>query len=196
MLMGSETEFGILGGWTHTAASAIQQRVEASFTHLPATKEGVFLANGGRAYVDLECHNEYGTPEVEDPLSLVRHELAGRALMRAAAAADGHVLVCSNVDYLSLHSWGTHENYECRKPLDAAASAAMQSHLATRIVFSGAGGPHPVSPGMRFVLSPRAAITRARRGTQGTTIKAMLYRKPEHHGAGHRLHVFCGKSLL
>ena len=196
MLMGSETEFGILGGWTLKAANKIQRRVQASHAHLRSSKEGVFLGNGGRVYVDLRCQNEYCTPEVDDPLLLVRHELAGRALMRTAAAASGQVMVCSNVDYSSLNAWGTHENYECHAALDEPAAGAMLTHLATRIVFSGAGGPHPGEAGMRFVMSPRAAITRVGRDGQGSLAKAMIYRKPEDYGAGHRLHVFCGESLL
>ena len=133
---------------------------------------------------------------MDDPLLLVRSELAGRAIMREAAARQGRVMLCSNVDYQSLHAWGTHENYECRTPPGPANRAALLTHLATRIVFSGAGGPHPRRPGMRLVMSPRAALTIASYAGQGTLRKAMIFRKPDDYGAGHRLHVFSGESLL
>jgi hypothetical protein len=196
MLMGSETEFGLLDGWSLNAAKTIQKRVETCHPHIPATRKGVFLQNGSRVYVDQEAQNEYGTPEVEDPLLLVRHELAGRALMQEAAAAGGRVLLCSNLDYASRHSWGTHENYECRAAFEPPALDLMLTHLATRIVFCGAGGPHPEQPGMQIVMSPRATVTGSAYAAQGTLSKAMIFRKPDQYGAGHRLHVFCGESLL
>ena len=196
MLMGSETEFGILDGWSLDAAASIQRRIEACHPHLPSTHRGVFLRNGSRVYVDQEAQNEYDTPEVEDPLLLVRHELAGRVLMREAAAAEGRVLLCSNLDYASRHSWGTHENYECRAAFAPRALDLLLTHLATRIVFSGAGGPHPDQPGMQLVISPRATVTGLAYAAQGTLSKAMVFGKPDQYGAGHRLHVFCGESLL
>jgi hypothetical protein len=196
MLMGSETEFGILGGWSLAAATEIQAEIEKRHRHMQGTKEGVFLANGSRVYVDQQAQNEYSTPEVDDPLLLVRHEMAGRTLMQAAAAARGRTLLCSNLDYESGHGWGTHENYECRTVPDAAFCAIMTTHLATRIVYTGAGGPMPGQPGVGQVISPRAAITEGSYAEQERLCKSMIFRKPHHHGAGYRLHIFCGESLL
>lgn len=196
MLMGSETEFGILGGWSLDAAIAIQVEIETRHAHMQGTKEGVFLANGSRVYVDQHAQNEYATPEVDDPLLLVRHELAGRALMQEAAAATGRTLLCSNIDYASGNGWGTHENYECSAVPDAMFCALMTTHLATRIIYTGAGGPMPNRPGISQVLSPRAGITQGSYAENGVLRKTMIFRKPRDHGAGHRLHVFCGESLI
>ena len=196
MLMGSETEFGILGGWRLETASAIQQSVERNHLHLPSTTRGVFLRNGARVYVDQGAQNEYCTPEVDDPLVLVRHELAGRTLMKDAAAGNGAVLLCSNVDYATLNAWGTHENYELGAMLDDASLATLLTHLATRIIYTGAGGPHPRTRGARLVMSPRAALTRATCSEQGTLRRSMVFHKPANYGAGHRLHVTSGESLI
>ncbi len=196
MRMGVETEFAILGSDYRRPAEQIQKQVEQSHRHLRSTRSGVFLENGARVYIDQGPLNEYSTAEVEDPLSLVRSELAGRALMAAAAKRAGHVLLCSHVHFSTGYTSGHHENYEVQRPFEQPALVALESHLATRIIFSGGGGPHPRHLGVRVVLSPRACVTVSSSSRQGRSGKAMVYRKPDDCGPGHRLHVMSGESLL
>jgi hypothetical protein len=195
MLMGSETEFGIYGGWNSFRAQAVQRCVGAANTHLPGIKGGLFLDNGARAYLDYCGQNEYCTPEVEDPATLALCELEGRRLMQEAARSAGEDLLCSNLDYGG-STWGTHENYECQFAPTKTTLAILLTHLATRIVYSGAGGPHPRLPGCCLVMSPRVAITHRDTNQQGIPLKSMVFHKSMHHGAPFRLHIICGESLL
>ena len=196
MRMGSETEFGLLGGTSHARACRIQGAVEATQPHVPAHKDGVFLANGARVYVDLGRQNEYCTPEVESPAALVAHEAAGRRLMGECAIAVGQTLLCANVDHVAKTTWGTHENYECREALDPLRLAQLYPHLVSRVVYTGAGGFNPDHPGVQPVLSPRATRTVTPYNSQGYLGKSLVFAKPETYGPGDRLHVFCGESLL
>lgn len=196
MMMGSETEFGILGGWHLEKARAIQQRVVRSQPCLRAETEGVYLANGSRAYVDLGQHNEYATAEASSPFDLVVRELAGRMLMARCAAAAGHAMLCSNVDLASGTTWGTHENYQCSRRMDLESLAPLYTHLVTRILYTGAGGLDPHHPGVVMVLSPRACRIVAARSVQGIARKSLVFAKPRDYCEGERLHVFAGESLL
>lgn len=196
MMMGSETEFGILGGWTLEKASAIQKAVLGTQPYLAAAKEGVFLQNGGRAYIDQHRHNEFSTPEATRPDQLVIQELAGRALMAGCAATAGLSLLCSNLDPGTGVTWGAHENYECRQRLTWVQLARLDTHLVTRIVYTGGGGLDPDHPGVSLVLSPRASRIVTSYNRQGNYGRSLVFAKPEAYCAGDRLHVFCGESLL
>jgi proteasome accessory factor A len=164
--------------------------------HLEALKEGAFLANGARVYVDQGKQNEYSTPETSSPSELVACELAGRRLMAQCARAAGVSLLCSNVDPETGATWGTHENYECSWSARELASEWLYPHLVTRIIYAGAGGVDPAHPGARLVLSPRASLIRASFSCQGLPLKTLVFAKPESYCEGFRLHVFCGESLL
>jgi proteasome accessory factor A len=193
MKMGLETEYGVVGGWTAERCRDLL-RAACCRPHVPATKEGVFLANGGRFYVDNGSHPEFSTPEAESPRDTVTHVLAGHQIVGSFAGALGFAVFHGNVDYVSGHSWGTHENYEISAALDAGGIAAFLPHLATRVIYSGAGGIDPKCPAARFVLSPRACLIGVDVSQQGTVCRAMVFHKPDQYGAGYRLHVMCGES--
>ncbi len=197
MRMGVETEFGIFGGWNLGKAKSIHAEVQKC-PHLPAAigYGGLFLANGARVYIDQEKQNEYCTPETESPSDLVVRELSGRRFMQKMAAQAGHSLLCSNYDYASRNTWGTHENYECPAALSAGSLMFFFTHLVTRIIYTGAGGLDPDFAGVRPVLSPRASSIVTPLAHQGRLAKALVYVKPNNYSNGHRLHVFCGESLL
>lgn len=196
MRMGVETEFGIANAWHPAKAQAIQNRILATHPWMPSDKSGVFISNGARVYVDLGKHNEYATPEVESPSELVIHEMAGRRIMTDAAAACGFTLLCSNIDPVSGNTWGSHENYECDRAWSPEERAALNTHLVTRIIYTGAGGIDPFFAGIRPLLSPRAARIVGEFERQGVVRKSLVFEKPDDYGNGHRLHVFCGESLL
>ena len=195
MLMGSETEFGMVDGWGSAKAGAVQAEVRR-LPNLPAARGGVFLANGARVYVDIGNHNEYSTPETEDPSDLVVRELAGRRLMNQCACTADATLLCSNVDPGSGATWGAHENYECAASFDPEHQAALGVHLVTRIIYTGAGGISAEDPGVRLVLSPRAGRIAASAGGRGSRLRSFVHGKPDSSGAHERLHLACGESLL
>jgi len=196
MHMGVETEFGILHGWDRTKARQILAEALKTQAHIACVGEGAFLANGARVYVDMGWHNEYSTPESPDPASLVIHELAGRRLMAESAAAAKLSLLCSNVDPLSGNAWGSHENYGCTRPFTNDDNARLAAHLVTRILYTGTGGLDPTASGIRLVLSPRACSLQATLSAQGMPIRSLIFIKPNHHGAGYRLHLTGGEGLL
>ncbi len=196
MMMGSETEYGILDGWQLARAEAVQREVLKRHCHMQASKEGVFLGNGARVYVDQGKQNEYSTPEATSPSELVACELAGRRLMAECAREAGVSLLCSNVDPDNGATWGTHENYECACSARELDSEWLYPHLVTRMIYTGAGGIDADHPGASLVLSPRASLVRASYSCQGFPCKTLVFAKPESYCEGYRLHVFCGESLL
>ena len=196
MVIGTETEYGILEGWSLPKAKAIQLSVLGNQPALSSVKEGEFLGNGGRVYVDQSKHNEFATPETHDPAELVIHELAGRQLMSDAAARNELALICSNLDPGTGHTWGTHENYEYRRDFEYKQLHQLYTHLVSRIIYAGAGGLDPSHPGVRVILSPRVCRIRAGISGQGTVRKSLVFIKPENYSQHKRLHIFCGESLL
>jgi len=195
-MMGAETEYGILDGWTLEKAMAVQMEVRKNRRFLESTKSGVYLDNGARVYVDQGKQNEYSTPETHSPSDLVVCELAGRRLMAEAARAVGLQMLCTNTDPANGTTWGTHENYECERDQRDFPRAKLYAHLVTRIIYTGAGGLDPCHPGVSLVLSPRACTIRSGFSYQGVPLKTLVFAKPDAYCKGSRLHVFCGESLL
>src|SRR5919198_2195763 len=106
----------------------------------------VILTNGARLYVD-HAHPEYSTPEVTNPLDVVRWDRAGELVMleaiRRLATMPGVAttinLYKNNTDNKGA-SYGAHENYLCRRD---TPFATLVRHLVpffvTRQVICGAG---------------------------------------------------------
>jgi proteasome accessory factor PafA2 len=122
------------------------------------------LVNGGRLYVD-GAHPEYSTPEVTDPLELVRYETAGErtldACRRMAEQASGgsrFVLYKNNSDGKG-NSYGYHENHLVPRSVPVQRLVdGLVPFLITRPVFCGAGkvGAENGRAPARFQLSQRA----------------------------------------
>jgi len=165
--------------------------------------QGVFLGNGGRLYVDAGHHPELCTPECSDPWQLVRYVRAGEILLtQLARALDERepglstLLFRSNVDYDSLATWGCHESYQYSARQEAMATELIP-HLVSRIVYTGAGGLDPRSPGISFMLSPRVAHLSRVISDSSTGDRGIFHTKDEMLAAGghHRLHILVGESL-
>jgi WD40 repeat protein len=211
LLIGMETEYALV------ALSPREERLEqddlmqrlmdravSAWPHLPARSEtGIFLPNGGRLYVDTGGHLEFSTPECITPTEVVRHVGAGDqivlALARDVAAHDpdiGEIAVLrTNVDYASGSTWGCHESYLHTVSADVL-SAQLLPLLSSRVLF-GAGGLDVRSPGIRFILSPRAAFIECERSASSAIARGLLHVKDEPlAGYGYRrLHLICGESL-
>ncbi len=103
------------------------------------------LANGGRLYVD-GAHPEYSSPEVTDPLDLVRYESAGEQIADACrknadrALGQAHFCLHKNNSDGKGNSYGYHENYLVPKSVSVhALMEAIIPFLITRQIFCGAG---------------------------------------------------------
>ena len=102
----------------------------------------------------------------------------------------------SNVDLSGSGStWGCHESYLHRVTQKAIAPQIIP-HLVSRIIYTGAGGFHPLSPGLEFSVSPRVAHITRTTSSDSTSNRGIFHTKHEALAKGyHRLHILCGESL-
>ncbi|MDR1999425.1 MAG: proteasome accessory factor PafA2 [Frankiaceae bacterium] len=167
----------------------------------------VVLPNGARLYVD-HAHPEYSTPEVTNPLDLVRWDKAGELVMlaaaRRAAAAPGGApinLYKNNTDGKGA-SYGAHENYLMPR---STSFGQIVKHLvpffATRQVICGAGrvGIGAEGRAAGFQLSQRADFFEVEVGLETTLKRPIVNTRDEPHADAEkyrRLHVIIGDANL
>jgi Pup amidohydrolase len=167
----------------------------------------VILTNGARLYVD-HAHPEYSTPEVTNPLDVVRWDKAGELVMAEAAR---RAATLPNVGKIQLYknntdnkgaSYGAHENYLMRRQ---TAFADIVTHLTpffvTRQVICGAGrvgiGQDGSGPG--FQISQRADFFEVEVGLETTLKRPIINTRDEPHADAdkyRRLHVIIGDANL
>jgi hypothetical protein len=212
LLFGGEQEYALAGITargaelnTEEIVAALMAQARERLVHLPDMHmpEGFYLENGSRLYVDCGTHPELSTPECMNPWDAVRYVEAGHAILAGLAdavqstrhAGTEIVLLRTNVDLSgSMATFGTHESYAHRGPLDTLRPQLIP-HLVTRIVYTGAGGFDPSSPGLEFTLSPRAAHIRSIDTQSSTAERGIWHAKTESlSSTSHRLHVLCGES--
>lgn len=181
------------------------RRAAQTFTHVHG--HGVadfFLQNGSRFYVDAGQHPEMSSPECLNPWDVVRYARAGDVLLERLAegvcerARTSRVLVFKgNVDYSGSGStWGSHESYLHRT--DAAVLRhRLVPHLVSRVVYAGAGGFNSLSPGVEFMVSPRAAHLTQVVSDHSTSNRGIVHTRDESLSAAgyQRQHLICGESL-
>lgn len=206
-LFGLEAELAlslICGGRaipTEHAVDALALVARRKLVHLPGQGNRMYLANGSLFYVDCGHHPEVATPECTTPWEAVSHlraaervvaDLAGE--MRKALAVD-EVLVCrSNIDYLTGATWGCHESYLARLPVTRYREWLIP-HLASRIIYTGSGGLNPLSPGIRFSVSPRVAYIESDESPESTRQRGIFHTRDEALATGYnRVHVLAGDN--
>jgi proteasome accessory factor A len=172
-----------------------------TLVHLPGGGSRLFLANGGLFYVDCGMHPEVATPECTTPEEALSHLRAGERLVlrlaRAAAAevgADSLLVSRANVDYAGGTTWGCHESYLGRRPIDHYRCWLIP-HLVSRIVYTGSGGLDPLSPGIRPSLSPRVAHIEHAVSHDSTSSRGIFHTRNEPLANGYsRIHVLAGDN--
>ncbi|GAA2010763.1 proteasome accessory factor PafA2 [Nakamurella flavida] len=167
----------------------------------------VILSNGARLYVD-HAHPEFSAPEVTNPLDGVLFDKAGERVMEAAAQLAGRVptakpvqLYKNNVDGKGA-SYGTHENYLCRRDTPfPAIIAGLIPFFASRQVFTGSGrvglGPSGAKDG--YQLSQRSDYIEVEVGLETTLKRGIINTRDEPHADAdkhRRLHVIIGDANL
>lgn len=119
-------------------------------------RNGGFLLNGGRMYVDaVGSHLEYATAECRSLKDLIANDRAGQRLIVRAVremGLDGDVQFYNNsVDHFGGHTFGCHENYLVRSDDDflSAAVSLLVPFLVTRQIYAGVGrvGGHILTAG-------------------------------------------------
>ncbi|MGA7343107.1 MAG: proteasome accessory factor PafA2 family protein, partial [Terracidiphilus sp.] len=168
------------------------------------TAGGLYLQNGSRFYVDCGLHPEMCTPECTSPRDAVRYIEAGHRILGSLASAvesaggPGTEILCfrCNVDYSGSQStWGCHESYLHRISQDELQPQIVP-HLVSRLIYTGAGGFNPLSPGLEFMLSPRMAHFHRVVTENSTSERGIWHEKSDPLSADFsRLHVLCGESL-
>jgi proteasome accessory factor A len=168
----------------------------------------VILPNGARLYVD-HAHPEYSSPEVTNPLDVVRWDKAGELVMldavRRIAATPGSTapinLYKNNTDNKGA-SYGAHENYLCSRD---TPFASLVRHLVpffvTRQVITGAGRVGLGQDGRTagFQISQRADFFEVEVGLETTLKRPIVNTRDEPHADAdryRRLHVIIGDANL
>ena len=210
-LFGLETEYGIVeaagqqdGAPRDAPAFDLLKRARATAPGIDdLTRSGLFLQNGAAFYIDSGHHPEMTTPEVANPWDVVRYVLAGERILEQLVAPNGNepvkpgpLLLKTNIDYVSCTSWGCHESI--LHSIDPAGlPGQIVPHLVSRVIYTGAGGFNPHSPGAEFVLSPRSMLLDYAVSRESTRGRGIFHTKNEPlSGSGHnRLHIICGESL-
>lgn len=211
-LLGMETEYAVSGmdasGHPVNRAGLVEAMLARARRLYPHLKDGsgtgLFMANGARLYIDRGSHPEFSTPECEDPREVLHYVREGETLLlelaervRAEQGLGAVQVFRSNVDYgRSGATWGCHESY-LHRTSPQLLPLQLIPHLVTRMIYAGAGGFVPLSPGLEFTLSPRAWLITNPTSSDSTGNRGIYHLKDESlSGAGwHRLHVICGESL-
>lgn len=206
MLFGVETEYAVGGRNREVLIEAILRNIRRDIPNIQGLNPvDRFLSSGARFYMDCGGHPEWSTPECPNPTEVVRYALAGdRALANALAQVPDSVrknetmtIFKGNVDYSGAKTtWGSHESYlHLRQPSEFPEK--IVGHLASRIIFTGAGGFNPMAAGIEFTVSPRVwHLTKPSCGST-TDVRGIFHRKDEPLASRgfHRLHIIAGESL-
>lgn len=211
-LFGMETEYALtaLGrdGNAAERSEALNRLLglaRRKLVHLPgADCHGIFLANGGRLYIDSGLHPEFCTPESANPWDVVRYVEAGQRIVQNLASDLARepeyseiLLLKCNVDYGGARtSWGAHESY-MHKANPRLLSEEVIPHLVSRLIYTGAGGFNSLSCGVEFTLSPRVPHLEAEVSDSSTYNRGIFHTKDEPltKPGYHRFHALCGESL-
>ncbi|MGL5823864.1 MAG: depupylase/deamidase Dop [Nocardioides sp.] len=167
----------------------------------------VILTNGARLYVD-HAHPEYSSPEVTNPLDVVRWDKTGELVMlaaiRRAATVPGGLPIAlykNNTDNKGA-SYGAHENYLVPR---ATPFSDIVRHLVpffvTRQIICGAGrvGIGHDGRGDGFQISQRADFFEVEVGLETTLKRPIINTRDEPHAdpeRHRRLHVILGDANL
>ncbi len=193
-----------LGG-SGAGGAVAQEFIEAEED---AGMANVILPNGARLYVD-HAHPEYSSPEVTNPLDVVRWDKAGELVMLEAArrlptmpGVNAAINLYKNNTDNKGASYGSHENYLCRRE---TPFAALVRHLVpffvTRQVMCGAGrvGLGQDGRGAGFQIAQRADFFEVEVGLETTLKRPIVNTRDEPHADAdryRRLHVIIGDANL
>ena len=167
----------------------------------------VILTNGARLYVD-HAHPEYSTPEVTNPMDLVRWDKAGERVMAEAARRAATIPNVGNINLYKNNtdnkgaSYGAHENYLMRRQTPFADIVThLTPFFVTRQIVCGAGrvgrGQDGSQPG--FQISQRADFFEVEVGLETTLKRPIINTRDEPHADAdkyRRLHVIIGDANL
>ena len=180
---------------------ALDHVARRELPHLRGGGNRMFLANGALFYIDAGCHPEVATPECTTPWQAVSHLRSAERMIAGLASRvreeqgyDEVLVNRCNVDYACGTTWGCHESYLTRQPI-ADFERWLVPHLASRILYTGSGGLNPLSPGIRFSVSPRVAHIDRVKSADSTSNRGIFHTRDEPlSSASKRLHILVGDN--
>lgn len=170
----------------------------------------MFLANGGRLYLDVGSHPEYATAECDSILQLIAQDEAGKVIVQELAdlaemrlrdeGVEGDIyLFRNNTDSVG-NSYGCHENYLVDRIGDfVGLTEQFIPFLVSRQVLTGAGKVLPQPEGAIFCLSQRADHMWEGLASSTTRSRPIINTRDEPHADAdryRRLHVIVGDSNM
>ncbi|MHC1635008.1 MAG: proteasome accessory factor PafA2 family protein [Candidatus Methanospirareceae archaeon] len=149
--------------------------VPAMCSKLYRRNEG-FLRNGSRIYICTGGHLEIATPECRNAFELLKYDKASEVYMQIGAEkasemykeklgrknTDTSYIQCwkANVEIDPRYSRGTHESYLVERKKFVGKENLLIPFLVLRKIFFGAGGYVALKKGIRYVISPKAIVSK------------------------------------
>ncbi|MEA1957879.1 MAG: proteasome accessory factor PafA2 family protein, partial [Euryarchaeota archaeon] len=135
-----------------------------------------FLRNGSRIYICTGGHLEIATPECRNAFEALKYDKAAelymqigverankkyREKLRKRANAPSYIQCWkANVEIDKRYSRGTHESYEVVRRNFVGKENLFIPFLILRKIFFGAGGFIAEKEGLKYVISPKAMVSK------------------------------------
>jgi hypothetical protein len=169
-----------------------------------------FLRNGSRVYICTGGHLELATPECRNAFEVLKYDKAAELYMqigvekaneryRKKLKEKGNARIqCwkANVEIDKRYSRGTHESYMVERKKFVGKENLLIPFLVLRKIFFGAGGFVAEKEGIRYVISPKAMVSK-RVITESPSQWPILSTRDEPLGAKdtYRVHVTSGEGV-
>ncbi len=148
---------------------------EAICSKLRRRNDG-FLRNGSRIYICTGGHLEIATPECRNAFEVLKYDKAAELYMQIGVeqaneryrkklrkrGKDSAYIQCwkANVEIDKRYSRGTHESYLVERRKFVGKENLLIPFLVLRKIFFGAGGFIAEKEGLRYVISPKAMVSK------------------------------------
>lgn len=148
--------------------------VDAICSKLRRRNDG-FLRNGSRIYICTGGHLEIATPECRDAFEALKYDKAAELYMQIGVDKANEryreklrrrgsqtYIQCwkANVEIDRRYSRGTHESYIVERKKFVGKENLLIPFLVLRKIFFGAGGFVAEKDGIKYVVSPKAMVSR------------------------------------
>ncbi len=171
-----------------------------------------FLRNGSRIYICTGGHLEIATPECRNAFETLKYDKAAelymqigverankkyREKLRKRANAPSYIQCWkANVEIDKRYSRGTHESYEVVRRNFVGKENLFIPFLILRKIFFGAGGFIAEKEGLKYVISPKAMVSK-RVLTESPSQWPILSTRDEPLGTKdkYRVHVTSGEGV-
>lgn len=211
-IFGLETEYGITCSFQGQRRLSPDEVARYLFRSVVSRggSSNMFLANGGRLYLDVGSHPEYATAECDSLLDLLAQDEAGKVIVQDLAetaerrlreeGVEGDIYLFRNNTDSAGNSYGCHENYLVDRVGDfVALTEQFIPFLVSRQLFTGAGKVLPRPEGAVFCLSQRADHMWEGVASSTTRSRPIINTRDEPHADAdrfRRLHVIVGDSNM